>query len=204
VNQLSDFLSLLAQALLIIALPVVIAAAVQHFRAMARRHYDSLNEERQQWLDRAVKIAVQVAEQTGFLEGLAGSEKRDRAIEVAQAFLEERGVTIDLDRLVALIEAEVLTQFSNPSVPADTPQARQALIDKAIEAAVLAAEQSGLKGLIKNVGEEKKAYAMQVARQYLNEHGITIDEELASGLIEAQLLRLSLAAHGALPHTGMS
>lgn len=194
VDVFRDFMSVLAEALLVIALPIVIAAAIQHFRVMTQRYYGTLSEGQQQALNRAVQIAVQVAEQSGVLEGLIGPEKRQRAVEVAQSFLKERGVKIDMNRLVSLIEAEVMTQFNNPSLPADTLQARQELIDKAVEAAVLAAEQSGYKGLIQNTAAEKKAYAMGLIKLYLDEHNITIHDELASGLIEAQLLRLALAA----------
>jgi hypothetical protein len=194
VDELRNFMSVFAEALLVIALPIVIAAAIQHFRVMTQRYYGTLSEGQQQALNRAVQIAVQVAEQSGVLEGLIGPEKRQRAVEVAQSFLKERGVKIDMNRLVSLIEAEVATQFNNPSLPADTLQARQELIDKAVEAAVLAAEQSGYRGHIQNTAAEKKAYAMRLIKLYLDEHNITIHDELASGLIEAQLLRLALAA----------
>lgn len=198
-NELRDFLSLLAETLLVIALPIVIAAAIQHFRVMTQRLRAEMSQDQQQAIDQAIKIAVRVVEQTGFVEGLLGAEKRRRAIEVAQGFLDERGVKIDVEKLATLIEAEVFRQFNSPSVPTDTPQAKQQLIDKAVEAAVMAAEQSGVKGLIQNVAAEKKAYAINMAKQYLSEHDMTVNEELLNGLIEAQLLRLFLAARGQLP-----
>ncbi len=193
--ELTNFLSLLAQSLLVIALPFVIAAAVQTIRVQSQR----LGDERLETLKSIVQTAVQVAEQTGIVEGLTGAQKRDRAVQVAQNFLHRRGINVDLGQIVSLIEAEVLTQFNNPAMPADTPEARQALIDRAIESAVLAAEQSGLQGLIQNTGAEKKAYALRLAADYLRQHGITIPDQLASGLIEAQLLRFILAARGQLP-----
>ncbi len=113
--------------------------------------------------------------------------------------MQDRGIKLDLDKIASLIEAEVLSQFNNPDTLTDTAQARQALIDKAVEAAVLAAEKSGMSGLIRNIGVEKKAYALQMATQYLRQHGITVDPGLLGGLIEAQLLRLMLAARGELP-----
>ncbi len=187
--ELTNFLSLLAQFLLVIALPFVIAAAVQTIRVQSQR----LGDERLETLRTIVETAVQVAEQTGIMEGLTGPQKRERAVQVAQDFLQKRGVNVDLRQLISLIEAEVLAQFHNPAMPADTAGARQALIDQAIEAAVLAAEQSGLQGLIQNTGPEKKAYAMRLAAEYLKQHGISIPDELAGGLIEAQLLRFILA-----------
>jgi hypothetical protein len=188
--QLTDFLSLLAQGLLIVALPIVIAAAIQHLRVMTSR----LDQERQQAISWAVSIAVQFAERAGLLEKLIGPEKRKRAIEIAQNFLAERGVKIDLEMLITLIEAEVQKQYHNPAPPIDTAQAYQALIDSAVQSAVQAAEQSGLAGLIGNIGAEKKAYAMRMAAQYLKQHDIGVDEQLLSGLIESQLLGAMLAA----------
>lgn len=201
-NEIRDFLSLLSELLLIIALPIVIAAAIQHLRVMTGKLKAKIGEEEWEAVVSTVKTAVRVAEQAGLLEGLFGEEKRQKAVEVAQDFLDERGVSIDVGKLATLVEAEVLTQFHNPSVPADSPQARQELIDKAVESAVLAAEQSGLKGLIQNASTEKKAYAANLAKQYLQEHGMAIKDELLDGLIEAQLLRLFLAARGELPGSG--
>ncbi len=191
--QLTDFLSLLAQGLLVVALPIVIAAAIQHLRVMTTRLKSDMSQERRDTIDWAVRVGVQFAERVGLLEKLVSSEKRKRAVEVAQKFLADRGVKIDVDSLVTLIEAEVQRQFHNPTPPVDAAQARQALIDSAVQSAIQAAEQSGLSGLIQNVGTEKKAYAMQMAAQYLKQHSITVDEQLVSGLIEAQLFGATLA-----------
>lgn len=198
-QEFRDFLSLVSEGLLVVALPIVIAAAVQHYRVMTGRLADKLGEDKWAAIQRAITTGVQVAEQTGLYEKLGGPEKKKRAIQIAQSFLEERGITLDVEKVASLVEAEVLEQFSNPSVPADSPGERQMLIDKAVESAVLAAEQSGVKGLIENTSDSKRAYALNMANQYLNTHGIVLDEELVAGLLEAQLLRLVLAARGELP-----
>jgi hypothetical protein len=199
--ELNDFLSMLSQALLIIALPIIIAAAVQTFRVQTQKLKDNIGEDRFNALKSIVQTAVQVAEQTGVLEKLTGSEKRAQAIDFVQSWLKEHNVNIDVDQIASLVEAEVLTQFQNPTAPVNTAQGRQELIDKAVESAVLAAEQSGLKGLIQNQSAEKKAYAMQLTREYLSQHGITIPDTLTSGMIEATLLRFTLAARGQMPGT---
>jgi hypothetical protein len=118
------------------------------------------------------------------------------AIRIAEDFLKERGITMDLDKIVAAVEAEVNTQFTNPAASATTSLSKQELIDRAIETAVLAAEQSGLHGTIENIGPEKKQYAMQMAARYLEQHGIQLPQDLAGGLIEAQLLRFRMQARG--------
>ena len=66
---------------------------------------------------------------------------------------------------------------------------------------MLAAEQAGLAGMIENVGRRKKAHALKVAAQYLDELGVEMPAELASNLIEAQVLRFRLAVRGQLPTT---
>ncbi len=71
----------------------------------------------------------------------------------------------------------MLKQFNTAAPPADTQQTRAALLDKAAESAVLAAEQSGLKALaasgVVNLGaslaEQKKQYAVNAARKYLED-----------------------------------
>jgi hypothetical protein len=193
--ELTEFLTLLAQALLIIALPVLIAAGIQWLRLQAQR----LGDERLATAERIISTAVAVAEQTGVLENLAGEEKRQKAISIAEDWLADRGIQMDLNDLANVVEAEVARQFQNPSAPADTPTARQELLEKAVESAVLAAEQSGLAGLIENVGREKKAYALKMVNDYLSQYGVTVPEDLISGLIEATLLRYKLAARGQLP-----
>jgi len=186
--QVTDFLTLAVQGLLLVALPVVIAAAFQHFRAMSQQIKLKMTEEQRQSIDNAIKTGVKVAEQTGILKGLLGPEKKKQAIAVAEKFLADKGINLDLDKLGDLIEAEVQTQFSKPTPPADSPEARQQLIDSALHAAVLAAEQSGLTGLIQNIGPEKKAYAAGMALKYLDQYGIKVDPQLLGGLIESHLL----------------
>lgn len=197
--QLTDFLSLLAQALLIIALPIVIAAAWQHYRVMTQRLKSGMSEQQWDALQRALNLAVTVAEETGIKEGLIGPEARQRAVQFAQEFLAARGVKIDVDRLATLVEGELRKQAASPTAPADTPMARQALLQSAIESAVLAAEQSGMTGLIQNTAIEKKNYALKMAREYMQLHGLPANEQLLGGLIEAQLLRMYLMSQGQTP-----
>jgi hypothetical protein len=186
-EQITSFLSLITQGLLLIALPIVIAAAVQHFRAMTQHLRQQVGEERFNSLLSAAQTAVRAAEQAGLTQGLVGPEKRKLAIETAQSFLAARGIKVDLNQIAAVIEAEVHTQFNNPSAPVDTPQAQQALLNSAVQAAIQAAEQSGLQGLIQNVAAEKSAYAVQLALQSLNQHGLKIDPQLLTGIVSAQL-----------------
>jgi hypothetical protein len=71
--------------------------------------------------------------------------------------------------LAALLEMEVNKHFSNAVPMVDNAATRSALIDKAVQCAVLAAEQSGLTGAIQNVAAQKKRFALDFAFSYLAE-----------------------------------
>jgi hypothetical protein len=63
-------------------------------------------------LEEAVKLAVRAAEQAGAAELI--KDKKQYAIEIAEKWLEARGLTVDIDLLDAAIEAAVLTLFNKP------------------------------------------------------------------------------------------
>ena len=200
--SITDFLVNIAAGLLIIALPVVIAAAFQHLRVMTKQLDDKIGEDRRIAIVNAIKGAVQVAEQAGIIDGLIGPEKREHAIQYAENYLKEKGVNLDLDQMADLVEHEVKLQLTTPTPPEAIFASRQALVDKAIETAVLAAEQSGMKGDIENTGQSKKEYAIRLVAQYLEQYGVTVPEGIISAMIDAQILRFVLAAKGQLPQTG--
>ncbi len=193
--EIRDFLSLLAFGLLVAALPIVIAAAVQHYRVMTQQLRTGKNAAQWDLIFRAVGMAVTVAQQTG----LIGPEQRQRAVKFAQEFLLARGVKIDVDQIATLIETELRRQVASPTGPVDSPATRQQLFQSAIESAVLAAEQSGITGIIQNTAVAKKQYALQIAREYLQTQGLQSSDDLIGGLIEAQLLRMYMTAHGQMP-----
>lgn len=197
--ELTNFLAQLSQALLIIAIPIVVAGAFMWARQKAAEIKQNLSKEQLSMIEKGVQIAVKAAEQAGFSGILkSGREKKEYAIDAVQRYLDRAGVAIDVEEIATLIEAEVNSQFTKYAPPVDTPEARSALIDKAVEAAVLAAEQSGLKKVAvegaANVALSKKDYATNLAEKYLAEHGLKIDTSLIDGLIEAQIMKLKLKA----------
>ncbi len=198
-NAFTNFLTLLAQALLIIAIPIVVAGAFQWMRTKSAEIKQNLSKEQLEMIEKGIKMAVGAAEQAGF-SGLlkSGGEKKNYAIDAVQRYLDRAGVEIDVEEIATLIESEVNRQFSNYAPPVNTPEARSALIDKAIESAVLAAEQSGAKKTAIDVATgaalSKKAYAVDMAAKYLSEHGIKVNPSLIDGMIEAQIMKLKLKA----------
>jgi len=193
--QITVFLSLLAQALLVLAIPILIAFLFQWIRQHAAEIRSHLTAQQQQFIDAAITMAVRAAEQASASNQLSagGQAKKAYAIKVAQDYLNRLGIRVDVNTLVALIESEVQKQFSSAAPPVDDAATRSALLDKAVEAAVLAAEQSGLSGVIQDVAAQKKRYALDLAFRYLSEHGIRVDPAVVDGLIEAQVMRLKMA-----------
>nr|MBC8508146.1 hypothetical protein [Chloroflexota bacterium] len=134
---------------------------------------------------------------TGILK--SGGEKKQYALDAVLKLDLPAGVDIDVEEIATLIESEVNSQYSNYAPPVDTPEARSALLDKAVETAVLAAEQSGAKKLAietaAGVAMSKKDYAVDVATKYLYEHGLKVDPSLVDGMIEGQIMKLKLKAY---------
>jgi len=58
------------------------------------------------------------------------------------------------------------------------------LITSVVDAAVVAAEQSGLAGYIKDLGSEKRDYALNYAQKFLAQYKITVDTQVLYKLIE--------------------
>lgn len=202
-NPLVDFLALLAQALLIIALPIAIAAGAIWLRQKAAELKARLTQEQLATIQSIASVAVRAAEQAGISKQIAGgAAKKDYAIKVAQDYLNSVGVKVDVRAVASVIESEVIKQFNSAAPPIDSAEARAALIDKAIESAVLAAEQSGLKAVGTNaavnfglsVAEQKKQYAVNIATKYLAENGLRIDPSVIDGLLEAQIMRFKIEA----------
>jgi hypothetical protein len=193
---LNDFLALVAQGLLIIAIPVVIAFMFQWLRQKGAEVRAHLTAQQQQFIDTAISFAVRAAEQAGLSNQLAGGgqAKKAYAVKAAQDYLDRLGIKLDVNLLTTLLEAEVNKQFSNAAPVVDDAATRSALLDKAVHTAVLAAEQSGLTGAIQNVAEQKKRYAVDFAFKYLAEHGLRVDPAVVNGLIEAQVLASKGAA----------
>ena len=193
---LNDFLSLLAQGLLIIAIPVVVVFLFQWLRQKESELRAHLTTQQQQFIDSAISLAVRAAEQAGLSNQLAGGgqAKKAYAVKAAQDYLDRLGIKLDVNMMATLLEAEVNKQFSNAAPVVDDAATRSALLDKAVHTAVLAAEQSGLVGVIQNVADQKKRYAMDFAFKYLAEHGLRVDPSVVNGLIEAQVLQAKQAA----------
>lgn len=201
-DPIQRFLLTVAEAFLVIGLPILIAFGAQWLRHKAAEVKASLTSQQMELITGAASIAVRAAEQAGITGQLAGggAAKKAFAIKAAQDYLDHLGVSINVDRLATVVESEVRTQFAGEQVPPDNAQTRSQLIDKAVQSAVLAAEQTGVKqmgvNLAVDVAHAKKQYAVNIAGKYLSDYGIKIDPALIDGLIEAQIMRFKVEAAG--------
>lgn len=73
-------------------------------------------------------------------------------------------------------------------VKAEMSESQLAFITVLAGQLVLAAEQSGLTGAIKNIGEAKKAMVIAALQTAADERGIKISVELLSAIIEAAVV----------------
>ena len=69
----------------------------------------------------------------------------------------------------------------------------------AVRIAVMAAEQSGLAKLIDDTATAKKAYACEVAEQYLRRYNITVDLDVLLAMIEAEVFKQFHSGDSATP-----
>lgn len=200
--SLTAFLALLAQGLLVIGIPILIAYTGQAIRLRSKELQGKLSAEQQTLIKAGIQMAVRAAEQSGISGQLMGGglAKKTYAIDAATRHFRRLGIDLDVDMLATLIESEVIAQFNNASPPPDTAEARSVLLAKAVQAAVLAAQQSGTAGLIRDAGADKKRFAVEFAFKYLAEHGMRVDSGVVASLIEAEIMRLKMNATTARDH----
>ena len=196
---ITSFLGLLATGLLAAAIPVGVAYTTSWLRVRSSEIKQRLSREQLEMIQTVGTLVVRAAEQKGASGSLDdGSAKRNYATGLARDYLHRLGLKLDSNAIVGLIEAEVIRQFRSVTPTSEISQARSALIDQAIQTAVLAAEQSAVKrkaiddGL--DLAEQKKKYALALASIYIAEYGLQVAPDLIDGMIEAQLTRFRMEA----------
>lgn len=104
-----DLLNKLLQAILEVALPILVSAAAVWLVGKARevfRKLKEVNPEAYQILAAVARRAVLAAEQVYVGEG-RGKEKKEYALKVINAYLKSKKINLDLEIIYAYIEAEV-------------------------------------------------------------------------------------------------
>jgi hypothetical protein len=109
----NEILGAVLQAVLIAVIPTLAAAAFKWLWAKASTVWAELSERYPTVTDLlrdAARVAVQAAEQ----QGAAGliTDKKKYALEIAEKWLAEHGVVLDLDLVSAAIEAAVFDELN--------------------------------------------------------------------------------------------
>ena len=198
-ETIMGFVGLLAAGLLTAALPFAVATIASWLRARSKELSQRMNTQQLQMVQTVTELVVRAAEQNGNNGTLISSaEKKKFAMNLARSYFRRLGIDLDSTSIAGLIESEVLRQFHNASGNAESAKARSDLLSRAVQSSVLAAEQSDIKrkaleaGL--NLAEEKKTYAVNLATDYLSQHGINVPHDLIDGMIEAQLMKFRIEA----------
>ncbi len=198
-ETIMSFVGLLAAGLLTAALPFAVATIASWLRSRSKELSQRMNTQQLQMVQTVTELVVRAAEQNANNGTLISStEKKKFAMNLARVYFRRLGIDLDATSIAGLIESEVLRQFHNSAGSADSAKVRSDLLSRAVQTSVLAAEQSDIKrkalegGL--NLAEEKKTYAVNLANDYLSQHGINIPHDLIDGMIEAQLMKFRIEA----------
>jgi hypothetical protein len=119
---MEHFLTIFIETLLKILLPVVFSALAAYLIAQARLLWARAKAGKPDLADTlewVARTAVFAAEQAGAAELIL--DKKDYAIEVAEMWLESKGLPIDLDMIEAAIEAAVYSEINKDKTPSPTP-----------------------------------------------------------------------------------
>ena len=116
----NEILEMVLKLIISVALPVLLKLLFDWIKVQKGKLEQSLDAETRYIVQEAVRIAVLAAEQSG-LAGLIGKEykgKKEYAIALAENWLLEYGVTIDLNVLAGMIEAAVMEEFNRKDASA--------------------------------------------------------------------------------------
>ena len=107
-------LSKVIEAILIAILPPLIVALITFLIVKAKEVWaraKAWNPTVTEYLEKAARFAVQAAEQAGAAELI--KDKKQYAIQIAEAWLEANHITTDIDLIDAAIEKAVLELFNS-------------------------------------------------------------------------------------------
>jgi len=112
-------LSAVLQGLLEFLLPIAVVAIISAIVSWARLVWErakSWNGDATDLLEEAARVAVTAAEQAGAAKLI--SDKKAYAMDIAERWLEQHGIRLDIELIDAAVEAAVYRQF-NAEKPAE-------------------------------------------------------------------------------------
>jgi len=112
-DQVVDFLFSVAQVFLEIAIPILVVFVIKWVKAKISQAEAWINQEPDlhYLLEMIMPMVVKAAEQ----QFGDGEEKLQYAVNLANMYLHEHGVDIDIEMVVAAVEAAVMEEFPNGS-----------------------------------------------------------------------------------------
>lgn len=113
-DELNKFINLLLQAAVTALAPIVVAYVIATLRSLRDRARAELSTEQWAIVEAVVATVVSAAEQSGLANHISaeGRAKKEWAIAEAARILSRYGLSVNLDTISALIEAEVYRQLN--------------------------------------------------------------------------------------------
>jgi hypothetical protein len=123
----NTFVQMLVEQAVAVLTPIAVALVIALLAQIARWVQGRLGVQQWNAIQLAVNFAVLAAQQSGLANELyrTGEAKKALALDLATQFLKARGITLDLEKLSALIEASVYANFHldwlpNVAAPVET------------------------------------------------------------------------------------
>ena len=123
---LSSLLQVLLETIIVIVLPILLTSLVTWINSQIKNTRAQMSKEQLFLVETLIKQFVRAAEQSGLTGQIkaAGAEKKAFVLALVKAELAERGITLNLDTLDAMIEAAVNDAFGwDKAVPTLTDAA---------------------------------------------------------------------------------
>lgn len=113
-DTISAFLQILLMAVATAFVPVLVKLLADYVKAWIAKGSAELTEQQRVQLKWILETVVLAAEQSGLADQVrwTGAQKKAYALNLAEKLIKDQGLTIDLDPLADLIEAEVMRQFN--------------------------------------------------------------------------------------------
>ena len=199
-ESLNEFLSILIQLMIALAIPVLVAVLVPWIIQRYRETKQRLGAEQVSMLESGISMAVRAAEQAGLTGQIKaiGAEKKAFALASAQNYVNRLGLKINVEEVSDLLEAEVNKQYRSAAQGTAPVINKETVIDRAIDTAVLAVQGGDFQALVgdlqRGLDKNKIADAVSFVQKYLEQYQVEVDPVVAEGMLQAHLMRLKMQA----------
>jgi hypothetical protein len=169
-NNVQDFLWMLIEGILVIAVPLAIKAGLDWMKEQVTIVRTKLTSEQNRFIDEIVAKGIRVAQQlkaSGELDG--GAAAKNYALSFIQSLCDKYNIKVDVSELSDRIEAEYIKMNVDG---VDGWIGKDEIIQEAVALIARSAKDSDMIGTVK---------------KYLASLGINIDEAVLSGLVDLKV-----------------